>query len=364
MRWTIQSARCQEAPPRDWSRTERRYEHAEERALADFRRRAEVRQRVRRLLRPGEVSVEQFRLLPLAYRPSARGARAWRRVLGGCLEGFRSRSAVVTHWSASYPISVQLVGEPLGGWPFWRVVPRQPIDPRGVRSRSNLVGVVRRGSEVNSTRGCRRTSRCPNVSANPAEPLRVGEHYGSCMGSERNGETHLRRASETAAVCNRNLSLRSDGAMQAAASLANRRGAHLTLLHILRARPTPGHTDLLQGRLSAQLARTTLHGDSVPAFALRVGRKTSTIAQAAAESSADLVILVSRRGALLRPCQGRPAERVVAQARRPVLVVNSDGLLQYDGIVMSRPQWHSRAVDAAGRGVGTSRGSRSGNPCP
>ena len=123
--------------------------------------------------------------------------------------------------------------------------------------------------------------------------------------------------------------------MQAAASLANRRGAHLTLLHILRARPTPGHTDLLQGRLSAQLARTTLHGDSVPAFALRVGRKTSTIAQAAAESSADLVVLGSQARRALATLSGTTAERVVAQARRPVLVVNSDGLLQYDGIVIA-----------------------------
>jgi universal stress protein E len=112
----------------------------------------------------------------------------------------------------------------------------------------------------------------------------------------------LFRSGQRRILCATDLSLRSAPALEAAVVLANRVGAKLTRLHV-----SPG----------------------------RAGDMAKTIAQAAFESGAQLIVMGAQRKRPLAPILGTTAERVVALAQRPVLIVRSRGTLRYERVVVA-----------------------------
>ncbi len=137
-------------------------------------------------------------------------------------------------------------------------------------------------------------------------------------------------------LCATDLRPRSERAVHAAALLANRLDARLTLLHVVSARPTTRRADSVHEKLTEQLARTASRTCSIPALSVRRGKKPAfAISHVAEEGNADLIILGPQRRRAFAPLLGTTAERVSALASRPVLVVNGDADRRYDGVVVA-----------------------------
>jgi nucleotide-binding universal stress UspA family protein len=136
-------------------------------------------------------------------------------------------------------------------------------------------------------------------------------------------------------LCANDLSMRSDRAVKAAAVLANRLGAQLTVMHVVPARSAERSAGTAHDRLRTQLSTSGLNLDSIPVLAVREGDVARAIADVARESGADLIVMGAQRKRALAPILGTTAERVIALAHSAVLIVRSNGSLHYDRVVVA-----------------------------
>ncbi len=136
-------------------------------------------------------------------------------------------------------------------------------------------------------------------------------------------------------LCAIDLSERSHQAMQRALSVAHRLNADLTFLHVIEPRELADQATSIQEQIANRIASMAPRGSREPTVEVRVGDYVRTIAEFADETSTDLIILGSQRRRALAPLIGTTAERIIALARRPALIVNLDGGLPYKSIVIA-----------------------------
>jgi nucleotide-binding universal stress UspA family protein len=136
-------------------------------------------------------------------------------------------------------------------------------------------------------------------------------------------------------LCASDFSKQAEQAVKAAAVLANRLGAQLTLLHVESLRRAEKPAGAARERLRAQLDASGLSLDSIPVLAVREGDVARAIAEVAREGGADLIVLGAQRRRALAPVLGTTAERVIALARCPVLIVRTKGTLRYARVVIA-----------------------------
>jgi nucleotide-binding universal stress UspA family protein len=136
-------------------------------------------------------------------------------------------------------------------------------------------------------------------------------------------------------LCAIDLSERSERTMQRALSLAHRLDAELTLLHVMPAGETAERATSVRQQIADRIASVASRGSRDPAIDLRTGDYVQTIARVAKETNADLILLGSQRRSALAPLVGTAAERIVALAGRPALIVNLDGGVQYRSVVIA-----------------------------
>jgi nucleotide-binding universal stress UspA family protein len=153
-------------------------------------------------------------------------------------------------------------------------------------------------------------------------------------------ESHASRrapfgAQQGRVLCATDLSTRSVRALRAAAALANRLDAQLTLLHVVPPSGASSDRALAHERLREQLSTSGLPLESIPVLAVRVGDAAKTIAEVALETRADLIVMGAQRKRALASLTGTTAERVISSARCPVLIVRSKGTLRYDRVVVA-----------------------------
>ena len=123
--------------------------------------------------------------------------------------------------------------------------------------------------------------------------------------------------------------------MQRALSMAHRLDAELTLLHVMPAGEIVDRAMSVRQQISDRIAPVASRGSRDPAIELRTGDYVQTIARVAKETNADLIILGSQRRSALAPLVGTTAERVIALADRPALIVYLDGDVPYRSVVIA-----------------------------
>jgi nucleotide-binding universal stress UspA family protein len=151
----------------------------------------------------------------------------------------------------------------------------------------------------------------------------------------RNSHRALFGAQQRRVLCATDLSTRSERALRAAAVLSARLNAQLMLLHVVPTRKERSARALAHGRLREQLSTSGVPAESTPVLAVRTGDTAEAIAAVALETRADLIVMGAQRKRALAPLTGTTAERVIASARCPVLIVRSNGTLRYDRVVVA-----------------------------
>ena len=141
-------------------------------------------------------------------------------------------------------------------------------------------------------------------------------------------------------LCATDLSTRSERAMRRAAGLAQQHGAALLLLHVVDD-DQPHH--IIEARqaearahLEAQAAALPGGRASIAAIEVVAGNAFESIARHAREWNAGLIVMgAHRRRALADVFIGSTLERVLRADGAPVLVVNADGHLPYDDVLLA-----------------------------
>jgi universal stress protein E len=146
---------------------------------------------------------------------------------------------------------------------------------------------------------------------------------------------HTDPAARKRVLCATDLSPGSQRAVVRAMLLANQLDAQLTLLHV---------TDPVQGTDSAVSARDELaqqlSSSGLPVrpdirIQLRTGHYVEAIATAAKESDADIIVLGAPHRRPTESLIGMTAERVIAMAGRPALIVNTHPRVRYGAVLIA-----------------------------
>ena len=136
-------------------------------------------------------------------------------------------------------------------------------------------------------------------------------------------------------LCATDLLPKSDAAVDRAYRLREAMNASLTLLHVV----TPGGTDkgTFEQRLlaaSSRLAQRARHSGPGAELVVRCGRATTVASEEA--RSADLAIIGPHRSdAMADALRGTFTERLLSEARRPVLVVRRPGGALYRRLLLA-----------------------------
>jgi nucleotide-binding universal stress UspA family protein len=136
-------------------------------------------------------------------------------------------------------------------------------------------------------------------------------------------------------LCAVDLTPRAQRVMSRAVQLAGRLDADLTLLHVMTAEELVVRGPSVREQLASDLASSGLPRGREPIIELRAGEYVPTIAAVARETDADLIILGSQRRRSTAPLIGTTAERIVALADKPALIVNLDASLRYRAVVVA-----------------------------
>lgn len=136
-------------------------------------------------------------------------------------------------------------------------------------------------------------------------------------------------------LCATDLTPRSQRAMARAALLANQLGAQLTLLHVIDVSQGMHPSASARDEVAQQLSSTGLEVTGDIRIVLRAGNSVETIAAVAKEIEADIVIIGAQRRTPLAPLIGTTAERIVALAGRPALIVNRSPQARYGAVVIA-----------------------------
>jgi nucleotide-binding universal stress UspA family protein len=142
-------------------------------------------------------------------------------------------------------------------------------------------------------------------------------------------------ATEKRVLCATDLSPRSQRAAARAARLASQLDAQLTLLHVIDPRESAKRPLDAREEISQQLGSIGVSMRREPAIRVRIGNYVETIAAVAQEIGADIIVLGAQRQKALAPLIGTTAERIVALASRPALIVNLDAHVRYGGVVIA-----------------------------
>jgi universal stress protein E len=143
------------------------------------------------------------------------------------------------------------------------------------------------------------------------------------------------RVARKKVLCAVDLTPRAQRAVNRAAQLAGRLDADLTLLHVMTPEDLINQGTFVRERLASDLASRNLPRGGDLTIELRAGDYVPTIATVAKESGADLIILGSQRRRPAAPLIGTTAERIVALAGRPALIVNLDASVRYRAVVIA-----------------------------
>ncbi len=143
------------------------------------------------------------------------------------------------------------------------------------------------------------------------------------------------RTRQVRLLCATDLTPRSSRALKAAAALADRAGGKLTLVHVVPRSQSKKTAALTRERLQRQLSRYTPSASSAPAMAIRVGEPAKMITKVARKTGTDLIVMGAQRKRVLSTFRGTTAERVVALARSPLLVIRSRAALRYDRVIVA-----------------------------
>jgi nucleotide-binding universal stress UspA family protein len=136
-------------------------------------------------------------------------------------------------------------------------------------------------------------------------------------------------------LCAVDLTPRAQRALSRAAQLADRLDADLTFLHVMTAEELVVRGPSIREQLASDLASSRSPRGREPTIELRAGDYVPTIAAVARETDADLIILGSQRRRPTAPLIGTTAERIVALAGKPALIVNLDASLRYRAVVVA-----------------------------
>ena len=160
------------------------------------------------------------------------------------------------------------------------------------------------------------SKRCPETSANV---LRM----------------HTEPATRKRVLCATDLSPRCQRAVARAMLLANQLDAQLTLLHVLD--PSQGADSAISMRqeLAQQLSSTGLPVRPDIRIQLRTGNYVEAIAAVAKESDADIIVLGAQHRRPMESPIGTTAERVIALAGQPALIVNLNPRVRYGAVVIA-----------------------------
>jgi nucleotide-binding universal stress UspA family protein len=136
-------------------------------------------------------------------------------------------------------------------------------------------------------------------------------------------------------LCAIDFSERSERTMRRALSLAHRLNADLTFLHVMAPDEIADRAAGALEQIANRVVSVAPRGSTEPAIELRSGDCVQAIARLADETDADLIVLGSRRRRDVAGLVGTTAERIIALARRPALVVNLDGSVPYRSVVIA-----------------------------
>ncbi len=136
-------------------------------------------------------------------------------------------------------------------------------------------------------------------------------------------------------LCATDLTSRSQRAVARATALANRLGAKLTFLHVFDEAQGLHGIEAVRDEVIHQIASTGVPVRHDPQIEVRAGEYVETIAGVAKEVGADIVILGARRRNAMAPLIGATAERIIALAERPALIVNLNPRVRYGAVVIA-----------------------------
>lgn len=153
-------------------------------------------------------------------------------------------------------------------------------------------------------------------------------------------------------LCAADLTSASEHAIRRALQLADLLDGEVLLLHVVE-------NDIplrLAGR-RADRARTALQwhlrqfpqARIVPQLSVRIGHPYATIARAAKNWDADLIVLGAHRRTTAKKLRLSAAERIAERSLRPVLVVNSESSREYGGVVFVARKKIGSCVQVADR---------------
>jgi nucleotide-binding universal stress UspA family protein len=142
-------------------------------------------------------------------------------------------------------------------------------------------------------------------------------------------------AAEKRVLCATDLSTGSLRAVERAARLAKQLGAKLTLVHVIDPAGLAKHLLDTHEEVAQQLASIGVPMHCGPQILVRTGDYVEEIAAVAREIDADIVVLGAQRRKALGALIGTTAERIVALASRPALIVNLEARVRYSGVVIA-----------------------------
>lgn len=142
-------------------------------------------------------------------------------------------------------------------------------------------------------------------------------------------------ARERRVLCATDLSPRSQRAVARATRLARQLDARLSLLHVIDPAKSAKHPIDARDEIAEQLDSSGVSTRREPEIRVRSGNYVETIGAVANEIDADIIVLGAQRRKALAPLIGTTAERILALATRPALIVNLDAHVQYGGVVIA-----------------------------
>lgn len=135
-------------------------------------------------------------------------------------------------------------------------------------------------------------------------------------------------------LCATDLQPRSDAAVDRACQLRDAMRARLTLVHVVP--PMGAENGTLEQRLlsaSGRLAHRARHSGDGIQLVLRCGRPSTVVSEEARD--ADLVVVGPHEEKAADSLRGTLTERLLSEARRPVLVVRRAGHAPYGSVLLA-----------------------------
>jgi nucleotide-binding universal stress UspA family protein len=142
-------------------------------------------------------------------------------------------------------------------------------------------------------------------------------------------------AARKCVLCATDLSPRSIRAVTRAILLANEVNARLTLLHVTDGTHGSAVSTSARDQITQHLSSTGLPVRRDLQIQVREGNYMEMIAAVANETDADLIILGAQHRKPLDSLIGTTADRVIALADRPALIVNIDPRVRYGEVVIA-----------------------------